>query len=65
MADLDLRRVLAALVERCDRLEEKVEHLTAENAALKDEKQALKDEIAHLRGAPARAKVQQGEAVGE
>ncbi|AXB80654.1 hypothetical protein TQ38_029250 (plasmid) [Novosphingobium sp. P6W] len=56
MADLDLRRVVAALVERCDRLEEKVEHLTAENAALKEENQALKDEIAHLKGHPPRPK---------
>ncbi|EIZ77256.1 transposase, partial [Novosphingobium sp. Rr 2-17] len=56
MADLDLHRVVAALVERCDRLEEKVEHLTAQNAALKDENQALKDEIAHLKGLPPRPK---------
>lgn len=56
MPDLDLRRVVAALVDRGDRLEEKVEHLTAENAALKDENQALKDEIAHLKGHPPRPK---------
>lgn len=56
MADLDLHRVVAALVERCDRLEEKVEHLTAQNAALKDENQALKDEIAYLKGHPPRPK---------
>jgi hypothetical protein len=30
---MNLRRVVAALAERCDRLEEKVEHVTAENAA--------------------------------
>jgi len=60
-ADMDLRRVVAALVERCDRLEEAAERLTAqnealkaENAALKEENRDLKDEIARLKGLPPR-----------
>jgi hypothetical protein len=55
-SDWDLRRVVEALVERCDRLEETVDRLTAENAELRAENQDLKDEIARLKGHPPRPK---------
>jgi hypothetical protein len=55
-SDRDLRRVIAALVERCDRLEDTGERLTAENAELKAENQDLKDEISRLKGLPPRPK---------
>ncbi|WP_041558020.1 hypothetical protein [Novosphingobium sp. PP1Y] len=47
---MDLRRVVAALALRCDRLEEAVERLTTEN-------EALKAEIARLKGLPPRPKL--------
>lgn len=47
--DFDLRRVVAALVERCDRV-------VAENEELKAENQELRDEIARLKGLPPRPK---------
>ena len=45
--DFDLRRVVAALVERCDRL-------AGENEALKVENEELRDEIRRLKGLPPR-----------
>ena len=47
--DFDLRRVVAALVERCDRL-------AGENEELKVENEALRDEIRRLKGLPPRPK---------
>ncbi|WP_218036409.1 transposase [Sphingobium sp. EM0848] len=50
----DIRRVVAALVERCDRLEATNQDLLIERAADKLEIQALRDEIARLKGDPPR-----------
>ena len=47
--DFDLRRVVAGLVERCDRL-------AGENEELKAENEALRDEIRRLKGLPPRPK---------
>jgi len=59
----DLRRVVSALVAQLATLQESVDRLTiqnaalqAENAALKDDNIALKDEIARLKGLPPRPK---------
>ena len=50
----DIRRVVAALVERCGRLETTNEDLLLERVADKLEIQALRDEIARLKGDPPR-----------
>jgi hypothetical protein len=47
--DFDLRRVVAALVDRCDRL-------AGENEELKVENESLRDEIRRLKGLPPRPK---------
>ena len=47
--DFDLRRVVAALVDRCDRL-------AGENEELKVENESLRDEIKRLKGLPPRPK---------
>jgi len=47
--DFDLRRVFAALVERCDRL-------VGNNEELKAENEGLRDEIRRLKGLPPRPK---------
>lgn len=52
----DLRRVVLALVAQVATLQESVDRLTSENAALKAENIALKDEIARLKGLPPRPK---------
>ena len=59
----DLRRVVSALVVQVAMLQESVDRLTiqnaalqAENAALKDDNIALKDEIARLKWLPPRPK---------
>ena len=61
--DFDLRRVVAALVERCDGFAEASEALRVENdelksdiATLRSENQELRDEIARLKGLPPRPK---------
>ncbi|RZF59194.1 hypothetical protein EWE75_23025 [Sphingomonas populi] len=55
--DFDLRRVVATLVERCDRLAEESETLRAQNEELKVENEALRDEIRQLKGLPPRPKL--------
>ena len=52
----DLRRVVSALVAQVATLQESVDRLTTENAALLAENIALKDEIARLKGLPPRPK---------
>ncbi len=52
----DLQRVVSALVAQVATLQETVDRLTTENAALKGENIALKDEIARLKGLPPRPK---------
>ena len=52
----DLQRVVSALVAQVATLQETVDRLTTENAALKCENIALKDEIARLKGLPPRPK---------
>ena len=52
----DLRRVVSALVAQLATLQESVDRLSRENAALKAENIALKDEIARLKGLPPRPK---------
>jgi regulator of replication initiation timing len=47
--DFDLRRVVAALVDRCGRL-------AGENEELKVENESLRDEIKRLKGLPPRPK---------
>jgi len=47
--DFDLRRIVAALVDRCDQLAGEIERLKAEN-------RELRDEIARLKGMPPRPK---------
>ena len=54
--DFDIRRVVAALVDRCDRLTEEIEALRAQNEDLKAENRDLRDEIARLKGLPPRPK---------
>jgi hypothetical protein len=54
--DFDLRRVVAALVERCDRFAEESETLRAQIEELKVENEALRDEIRRLKGLPPRPK---------
>jgi regulator of replication initiation timing len=61
--DFDLRRVISALVERCDQLAEEIEALRAENDEfraendeLKSENRELRDEISRLKGLPPRPK---------
>ena len=52
----DLRRVVSALVAQVAMLQESVDRLTIQNAALQAENAALKDEIARLKGLPPRPK---------
>ena len=54
--DFDLRRVVAALVERCDRFAEESEALRVQIEELKVENEALQDEIRRLKGLPPRPK---------
>jgi hypothetical protein len=52
----DLRCVVSALVAQLATLQESVDRLTIQNAALQAENIALKDEIARLKGLPPRPK---------
>lgn len=54
--DFDLRRVVAALVERCEQLAEESETLRAQIEEHKVENEALRDEIRRLKGLPPRPK---------
>lgn len=52
----DVRRVISALAEQGEALQEAVATLTAQNAALEAENEVLRDEIARLKGSGERGK---------